>query len=103
MRSWPSWVAIGLGAPLLAAGLFLANEAGVPPLLLPGAILLAAGLHSLQAGYDTWCGCDGCQDGCSGCGEACACGEECACGDGCACCGDGKAPGTVPGTAEHSH
>lgn len=99
MRSWPSWLATVLGALLTAFGLFRAFQAPAAGgeawgwLLLSGALLLAAGLHSLQATYDAWCG-DDCRDGCSCCGDGCSCGD-------CACCGD-AAPG-AGAAVEHSH
>ncbi|MEA3202547.1 MAG: hypothetical protein QOI63_213 [Thermoplasmata archaeon] len=98
MRSWPSWLAVLLGAVAFLLGLFLNFNASVSsvndarwfslvaPLLIGGTILLAAGLHALQATYDSWCGCDDCMGGCD------CCGDDCACGD-CGSCGKGEANG----------
>lgn len=105
MRHWPSALATALGAVAVLAGIgvFAANPTAtatsvralslVLPLLLGGAVLLAAGLHALQASLDLWCG--------SG-GGGCCCGDERACGD-CACCGDEETNGSPPDPAAHSH
>jgi hypothetical protein len=91
MRSWPSWLAVLLGAVALVVGLVLNFTTSVTsadaarwfslvgPFLLGGAILLAAGLHALQASCDSWCGCDDCMGGCDCCGDDCACGDCAAC------------------------
>jgi hypothetical protein len=86
MRSWPSWLAIGLGAVFLVAGFLIFNALSITvasknqllllPLFLAGGVLLAAGLHSLQATYDAWCGCADCMGGgCDCCGDDCTCGD----------------------------
>src|SRR5688572_29824391 len=87
-RAWPSWVSIALGGLLLALGLYLGyarSYADYAGMTVAGALLLALGLHALQASYDMWCAdcdwddcaCDHCGD-CSGgdcCGN-CACAEK---------------------------
>lgn len=96
MRSWPTYLALGIGTLGIAAGLYVfyttnfnsaasIRASGLSStFVLGGAIVLAAGLHSLQATFDSWCG-GACADGC-GC-----CGDDCSCGD-CACCkGEGHA------------
>lgn len=89
MRSWPSWLAIALGALLAIIGLWESTRPATTMgnlmaswgwLLLAGAVLLAAGLHALQASLDSWCDCAACSDGCSCCGDGCACGDCGACG-----------------------
>jgi hypothetical protein len=94
MRSWPSWLAIVLGGLMAIVALwslFITKQSAVlPALLLPGSILLAAGLHSLQATYDSWCDCASCMgagcecDHCGACAQGECCGK-CDCMDG----GDG--------------
>lgn len=103
MRSWPSWLAVALGALLAIIGLWESTRPATTMgsmmaaswgwLLLAGAILLAAGLHALQASMDAWCDCSECADGCGCCGDGCACGDCAACG------------GKVTGDAgmQHSH
>ena len=92
MHSWPSWLAVGLGAVFVVAAFVVFNGLSVSvvsknqllvlPLFLMGAILLAAGLHALQASYDEWCGCADCMgEGGCGCNHC----EECVDGD---CCGN---------------
>jgi hypothetical protein len=110
MRSWPSWLAIIFGTLLAIAGFWLTNgqrnTVYLSGLLLPGAILLAAGLHSLQATYDAWCGdcygggcgCDHCR-GCSG-GECCG---NCGCGNMRGSGGHEGHEGHDHGPGEHSH
>lgn len=94
---WPSWLAILAGLLSFAAFVWCLvsprhTATDGPALLIGtfvgGAILLAAGLHSLQASYDAWCGCADCASGCDCCGDGCACGDcgECG-GEG----GDGSA------------
>lgn len=106
MRSWPSWSAVLLGVVLIGSALLLlfnlhSENAAILTLvsafLLSGAILLAAGLHSLQASYDSWCG-----DAC-GYGGGCGCNhcEECVDGE---CCGDcGCTPQGGHGHEGHDH
>ncbi|MFO1534526.1 MAG: hypothetical protein ABR586_02560 [Thermoplasmatota archaeon] len=102
MRSWPSWASVALGALLTILGLWESTRpttlaggmaASWGWLLLAGAVLLAAGLHSLQASYDSWCDCASCSDGCGCCGDNCSCGD-------CASCGP---QGAGNGSAPHSH
>lgn len=95
--SWPSWVAITLGALALIVGLVHAGMSATGSafqmnmvngwgfMFLSGALLLAAGLHSLQASYDSWCGDGG--YGCGCCGDDCSCGDcsDCRGGSGCGC------------------
>jgi len=105
--SWPSWVAIVLGllAVLIAVAVYFALDptsgygermygmAG--PVFIGGAILLAAGLHSLQASYDSWCGDCGYGGGC-GCDHC----KECADGE---CCGHCGCEGMNGGHEGHDH
>jgi hypothetical protein len=91
MRSWPSWLAVLLGAVALLLGIVFnmnANQGDVStyryltlvgPFLIGGAVLLAAGLHALQASYDAWCGCADCSGGCGCCDDGCTCGDCDAC------------------------
>jgi hypothetical protein len=93
MRPWPSWLAVFLGAAAFVLGLildfavsFTSASSGrwyalVGPFLLGGSVLLAAGLHSLQASYDAWCDCADCAGAGCGCNHC----EDCVDGD---CCGE---------------
>ncbi|HUR61662.1 MAG TPA: hypothetical protein VM286_04790 [Candidatus Thermoplasmatota archaeon] len=110
--SWPSWLAIIFGALLAVAAFWLTNDqhdvAYLTGLLIPGAILMGAGLHALQASYDSWCGddCYGYGGGSCGCDH---CGD-CSGGDCCGHCGcsnmrtDGQGhDGHGHDHGEHSH
>lgn len=112
MRSWPSWLATFLGALALLLGIVLDLNGSVSsaasarwfalatPLLIGGFVLLAAGLHALQATYDSWCDCGSCMGSCGCCGDDCNCGDcgECSDGDG----GEGG-HGHAHGEGEHEH
>lgn len=93
----PSWTAIVLGALLALLGMIMyfgidATSGSTaakwvalsPTMLLAGAILLGAGLLSLQSAWTAWCGNGG---GCGCCGDDCECGD---CGD---CCEDDEHEG----------
>ena len=105
--TWPSWLAIVLGAVSLGSGLVAIGteyaESGVGPFVLVstfigGAILLASGLHSLQNAWSSCCDWSGCDcDHCEGCS-----GDDC-CGR-CGCYGGGRERGHEgPGHEGHGH